>query len=50
MNIKAINEFRLSQGLAPHVPKKPAKKSGNASKHAQACRDLKAARNSGKKK
>lgn len=49
MNLKRINEFRVAHGLAP-LPA-PARKanSGNASKRAQECRDLKARRNSGKK-
>ena len=49
MNLKQINEFRVSHGLAP-LPA-PARKanSGNAAKHAQECRDLKAKRSSNKK-
>ena len=49
MNLKQINEFRTAHGLAP-LPA-PARKAntGNASKRAQECRDLKAKRSSNKK-
>ena len=49
MNLKQINEFRVSHGLV-HLPA-PARKAntGSAAKRAQDCRDLKARRNSGKK-
>lgn len=50
MNMKQINEFRVAHGLAPLVA--PAKKSNqarNQAARAQASRDLKAKRRSGKK-
>lgn len=51
MNLKQINEFRVSHGLAPLPAPAPARKAntGNAAKHAQECRDLKAKRSSNKK-
>jgi hypothetical protein len=49
MNLKSINEFRVTHNLAP-LPAKPKKaNNGNAAKRAQECRDLKAKRSSNKK-
>lgn len=49
MNLKQINEFRVSHGLVPLPAHARKASSGNAAKRAQECRDLKARRNSGKK-
>lgn len=55
MNLKQINEFRVSHGLTPLTPqiaRADFKRNQNANRaaRAQACRDLKAVRSSSKKK
>ena len=49
MNLKQINEFRVSHGLTALVKPAAKKSTGNAAKRAQTCRDIKALRNKGGK-
>jgi uncharacterized protein YkwD len=53
MNIREINEFRVSHGLTPLTPNenkgKAQRQNANKAARAQACRDLKSLRSSGRK-
>lgn len=49
MNLKQVNEFRVAHNMIPLAATPKKANNGNAAKHAQECRDLKAKRSSNKK-